>query len=266
MQFTPRYLVNNLTTIVANDAGFVTEYRTVYQRQLKVYKGIDNVLQFRLLNADQKPVTTSVYTPKFVAFDETNTLVIEHDGSIQQLDDSSATRGMFTVTITENDLLNIPSQYLKYNIYLVHNTDSSKTLTYTDSHFDNDATIFVDNSAFPGAKASYSVTTFTEDSGVVGEDDSTWISESVTAQPAINGNEALHTAAIYSDSYTGDVVVQATLANQITLDTQWADVTTVSLASPTDPTPVNFNGVYSYVRFKTTADPASKITKILVRN
>ena len=116
MQFTPRYLVNNLTTIVANDAGFVTEYRPVYQRQLKVYKGIDNVLQFRLLNADQKPVTTSVYTPKFVAYDETNTLVIEHDGSIQQLDDSSATRGMFTVTITENDLLNIPSQYLKYNI------------------------------------------------------------------------------------------------------------------------------------------------------
>jgi hypothetical protein len=153
-----------------------------------------------------------------------------------------------------------------YNIYLVHNTDSSKTLTYTDSHFDNDATIYVDSGAFPGAKASYSVTTFTEDSGVVGQDDSTWISESVTAEPAINGNEALHTAAIYSASYTGDVVVQATLANQITADTQWADVTTVSLASPTEPTPVNFNGVFSYVRFKTTANPADKITKILVRN
>jgi hypothetical protein len=79
----------------------------MYQRQIKVYKGIDNVIQFRLLNADQKPINVSSYTPKFVAFDETKALVIEHDGSIQQLDDSSATRGMFTVTITENDLLNI---------------------------------------------------------------------------------------------------------------------------------------------------------------
>ena len=267
MQFTPRYLVNNVTNIVANDAGFVTEYRPVYNRQLKVYKGIDNVLQFRLLNADQKPVTTSVYTPKFVAFDENNTLVLEHDGAIQQLDDSSATRGMFTVTITENDLLNVPSQYLKYNIYLVKNSDNTKSLTYVDSHFDNDATIFVDSYAFPGAKSSYSITQFTEDSGLAGEDDSTWLSESITAEPAINGNEALHTAAIYTDNYEGDVIVQATLANQITGTTQWADVATVSFDGSTQELrPVNFNGVYSYVRFKTTADPASKITKILVRN
>jgi hypothetical protein len=99
-----------------------------------------------------------------------------------------------------------------------------------------------------------------------GIDDSTWVSESITAEPAINGNEALHTAAIYSASYTGNVVVQATLDNQITGDTQWADVTTVTLASPSTPTPVNFNGVFNYVRFKTTANPADKISKILVRN
>ena len=266
MQLIPRYLVNNRTTIVANEAGFVTEYNPMYQRQIKVYKGIDNVIQFRLLNADQKPINVSSYTPKFVAFDETKALVIEHDGSIQQLDDSSATRGMFTVTITENDLLNIQQQYLTYNVYLVHNTDSSKTLTYTDSHFDNNATIFVDATAFPGAKASYSITSFTEDMGLPGIDDSTWVSESITAEPAINGNEALHTAAIYSASYTGNVVVQATLDNQITGDTQWADVTTVTLASPSTPTPVNFNGVFNYVRFKTTANPADKISKILVRN
>ena len=44
MQLIPRYLVNNKTTLIANDAGFITEYRTVYQRHIKVYRGIDNVL------------------------------------------------------------------------------------------------------------------------------------------------------------------------------------------------------------------------------
>ena len=102
MQLLPRYLVKNTTTVVADMAGFITEYRPVYSKQLQVYKGIDNVLDFRLLNADQKPVDITSYTPKFVAFDENNTMVLEKDGTI--LDDGSTiTRGKFTITITEND-------------------------------------------------------------------------------------------------------------------------------------------------------------------
>ena len=34
----------------------------------------------------------------------------------------------------------------------------------------------------------------------------------------------------------------------------------------TEPKVSNFNGVYNYLRFETTADPANTITKILVRN
>ena len=89
MQLIPRYLVNNRVTIVANDKGFITEYRPVYQRQLKVYKGIDNALQFRLVNADQKPINVASYTPKFVAFDEAGNQVIAHDGVVNQISDSS---------------------------------------------------------------------------------------------------------------------------------------------------------------------------------
>ena len=70
MQLIPRYLVNNTVTIVANDSGFITEFKPVYSRQIKVYRGIDNTIQFRLLNADQKPINVASYTPKFVAFDE----------------------------------------------------------------------------------------------------------------------------------------------------------------------------------------------------
>ena len=77
MQLVPRYLVNNRIEIISNEAGFVTEYRPVYQRQLKVYRGIDNNIQFRLLNADQKPINSNLYTPRFVAFDEKNNCIIE---------------------------------------------------------------------------------------------------------------------------------------------------------------------------------------------
>jgi len=255
MQLIPRYLYKNKVDIISNDVGFVTEYRPVYSRQIKIYKGIDNVLDFKLLNADQKPIITiGSYTIKFQAFDETNALIIEHNCTVV-----NASKGLFKVTITDNDLLNVKQQYLSYNIHLV-DANGAAALTYSSSHFENKGVIYVSSEAFPGPRETYSVTAFTQD-------DTIWNSETLTAEPGINGNDALHTAVVYSDSYVGDIVVQATLDNQVIGTTNWADVATITLAgTETEPTAVNFNGVYSYLRFKTTADPADKITKILVRN
>ena len=260
MQLTPRYLVNNSTTIVTNEAGFITEYRPVYQQQLKVYKGIDNVLDFKVLNADQKPIDIALYTAKFQAFDENNLLVIEHDGELIAGDDSAATRGLFKVTITDNDLLNIEQQYLKYNIHLVKTADNTNVLTYADTNFGMDGSIYVSGEAFPGPAPTGLIDTFNADNNQ-------WKSETLNAQPGINGNEALHTAVVYSTNYEGNVIIQATLENQITGSTAWTNVDTLVFdGSETEPTSVNFNGVFSHLRFKTTADPTSKISKILVRN
>lgn len=261
MQLLPRYLVNNRVNIVADMAGFITEYRPVYSRQLQVYKGIDNVIQFRLINADQRPIDVTGYTPVFVAFDENRSLVIEREAVIQD-DGSSGVRGLFSVTITENDLLNLKQQYLNYNVYLV-DANNEKLLTYSHSNFDNDATIYVNARTMPGPLATYEVAQFTQTQ----VDSNEWISESVDAQPAINGNEALHTAAVYTNGYTGDVVVQATLDNDVTVTSNWADVATLTFTgAETEPTPVNFNGVFSHLRFKADANPANTIEKILVRN
>ena len=261
MQLVPRYLVNNTTIAVANMAGFITEYRPVYSKQLQLYKGIDNVLEFKLLNADQKSVDITSYTPKFVAFDETGQMILEKDCTI--LDDGSTiTRGKFSVTVSENELLNVKQQYLSYNVYM-QETDGDKVLTYSHSNFDNDATIYVNARTFPGPRASYEVATFSQEG--VGVD--TWYSETVDAQPAINGNEALHTAAVYTSAYSGDLVVQATLDNQVTESTQWADIATLTFTgSEAEPKPINFNGVFSHIRFAVNANPADKVTKILVRN
>ena len=258
---TLRYLVSNRTDVLANEVGHVTEYRPVYSRNLQVYKGIDNVLEFKLINPDQKPLDVDRYTPKFVAFDENRNMIIERDGVNLQEGDSTAytKKGLFSVTITENDLLNVKDQYLSYNIYLV-DFDETKIQTYANEWFDSAGVIKVSGSAFPGPSSSYNVGNFLQD-------DSVWYSEALDAQPGINGNEALHTVAVYTDSYVGDVVVQGTLENQITGSTNWADISTVSFTgSEVEPKPVNFNGVFNHLRFKTTANPADTITKILVRN
>jgi len=200
MQLIPRYLVNNTIKIVTNETGFDTEYMPVYSRQIKAYRGINNKIQFKIVNADQKPMDITDYMPTFVAFDETKRQVIRRVGTV-----TNSVQGTFTITISENDLLDIQRQYLSYNIYLT-DLEGDNHLTFADSHFDNNATLFVDDYAFPGPAESIEVSIFTENN-------SEWYSESISAQPAINGNEALHTIAIYTNNYIGDVVLQATLEN-----------------------------------------------------
>jgi hypothetical protein len=261
MQFTPRYLVNNRINIVANVAGFVTEYRPVYQRQLQVYKGIDNVLQFRLLNADQKPIDISAYTPKFVAFDENRNMLIERNCELVPGDDSAAQRGLFSVTVTENDLLNVKDQFLHYNIYL-SDANGNKSLTYADAHFSNSSVIKISSDAFPAPISSEELVFIAYQ-----ENNSYWTTSAKYAQPGINGNEALHTLVVYSAQYVGTITVQATLDNQIEAGTDWADIVTMTFTgTETEPVSINFNGVFNYIRLKASANPAGKITKVLIRN
>lgn len=258
MQLIPRYLVDNRTTVLVSELGHVTEYRPVYTKQIKLYKGIDNALQFKLLNADQKAVALTGKTPKFVAFNSDKKMVIQHDGVAH-----ATIVGLFTVTITESDLLNLEQQYLTYNIVLQDNSTSTRTLTYSDTYFVNSGVMCVSEDAFPGVQESKAVTTFTQ----TGVGTGIYVSTAISAEPGINGNEALHTAVVYTSAYIGTVTVEATLDDAITDSTTWAVIDTLTFTgSETQPTPVNFNGVLGNVRFKTSANPADKITKILVRN
>ena len=64
MQLVSRYLVSNSTVVVLDGTGNLTEYRKVYQRNIKIANGIDNVINFEIKNHDQKPVSIlNTYTP-----------------------------------------------------------------------------------------------------------------------------------------------------------------------------------------------------------
>ena len=137
--------------------------------------------------------------------------------------------------------MNIKDQFLSYNVYLV-DYDDTKVQTYANEWFEAPGIIKVSGNAFPGPSSSYSIGTFVSDNDA-------WLSESIDAQPSINGNEALHTASVYTSNYIGDVIIQGTLDNQVADSTSWVDITTLTFTgSETEPVPVNFNGVPIGVR------------------
>jgi len=260
MQLVSRYLVKNNITVIANDAGFITEYRPVYNRQIQLYRGIENKLDFRILNADQKPVDISNYTVHFKMFDENKTLIVDVPGTI--LDDgSTVTRGMIVVTISASDLLSIKDQYVTYTL-LVHDETNGTRLTYSDTNFGAAGIAKVRSDAMPGVMPSRSVTSFFTS----GDE---WISNAFDAEPAKNGNTALHTAALYTNGYIGTVDIECSLNNALddSETVRWSRVAQLTFdGTETEPVPVNYYGVFNYTRFRTSANPADTITKILVRN
>ena len=255
MQLATRYLVSNNTVTVVD--GFVAsqEYRKVYQRNITIAKGIDNTITFELKNSDHKPLSIlNTYTPYVEVFTEENILLKRYLGTIKETSTPNY-KGMFTINITDNDTLNIDGQYLSYTVYLEKTSDSSNVLTYADTQFGVRGVMELTDEAFPGPIESKSTSTFMNN-----------ISSTFDGQPEINSNTALHTAVFYTTTYQGDVTVQGTL-DDVASNT-WFDIDTVTMSNPTTPTYVNFNGVFSHIRFKRIDDLSNTgtIDKILLRN
>jgi hypothetical protein len=263
MQLTPRYLINDRIIVLTSETGFVLEYRPVYSRTLKVYRGIDNRLQFRLMNADQKPVTI-LGTPIFVAFDENQNLVLEKYCTVADDGSTKETRGMFDVLITEDDLLPIKQQYLNYNIYIEEDVNTRR-LTYANRNFDSSGIIYIDGRSFPGPKSSLHVTNFYPYNnkwyaGNLGEN-------SIYLYPDVNNSNFLHTVAVYTSGYQGTVKLQATLETTVTGSNSWATLEEILFTgNETEPTVINFYGTYQYLQIEVDSDPTDKIQKIVIRS
>ena len=254
MQLVSRYLLSNHTVIVSDDTANLTEYRKVYQRNIKIAKGIDNVITFEIKNHDQKPVSIlNKYTPYVEVFTEDNILLKKYVGTIKETTTPSF-KGQFTINITDGDTINLDAQYLSYTVYLTDTSDIN-SLTYADSQYGIKGTIELLNEAFPGAIPSKTITNFLDG-----------ISSVVDGEPNINSNNALHTAVFYTTGFDGTVIVQGTLGPNNT--TSWFDISTETLASPTQPHYVNFNGVFSNIRFKVanSSGNSGTVDKILIRN
>ena len=260
MQLVPRYLVKNRVNIILSQHGFITEYRPVYQRTINIYKGIDNPLQFRLINADQKPVNISSYTPVFVAYDSKDRLLVEREATI--LEDEDSNIGMFSVTISDADIRNTPAQYLTYAVYLVDNQTGQKIVSYSNSHFEAPGIIALKDGVMP------KMTPAKEDSNFFNfkiEDVDYWATNSIETGPAVNSYDSIQTAAVYATGYTGKIIVQVSLDPQISIPVHWANVSETQVTDLQTVLPITFAGIYNFVRVVFDQDPTNKVTKVLFK-
>lgn len=156
MQKIQSYLYTNRIQLLADVAGFTTEYTNVYQKTVKIYNGVDNVLEFDIKNADQKRIDLSTLSNiELNVMDATGNELPSSPYTITP----TATKGIATVTIPDVDLGDYSTQFFKYSV-----TASKNGLTiplYADSRFGVAGTMELISNAMPVFRDERVYDTFT---------------------------------------------------------------------------------------------------------
>jgi hypothetical protein len=260
MQKIQFYLVPNKITVTTDRVGFNTEYRQVYQRQLKLYKGIDNTIQLDVRNSEQRKQTVVGRTAivKFFDTDHKNLFTATATAIPSQL-------GQMTLTIGSDTIADIDPQMLRMAAYLTDGTEQSAI--YIDGQFElfgnvelkdgyNDKLGFgeiidvakVFNFEFDRNQFLSEMVTF---GTYLNDDYSTALDSTVT------GSVEIEVVPDVNDPFNGFVNVYATADKSTASSVSWKLIDSVEVTSASSVTKVIENSGYRYMRFGYTKSSSS---------
>lgn len=148
MQKISSYLYPNRVQLLADLASGTyppTEYKNVYQRNVKIYNGIDNTIEFDIKNADQKRIDLTTLTQ--LEMNVMDAAGNELPNSPYSLAINPSLKGIATVIIPGDDLADLAPQFLRYSVTGLNN--GAPLLLYADDKFGAVGTIELVGSAMP---------------------------------------------------------------------------------------------------------------------
>ena len=246
MQKVQSYLYPNRVILIANLAGFTVENTIVYAKTVKIYNGIDNTIEFDIQNADQKRIDLSTMSNiELNLMDMSGNALPESPYIVTP----TAIKGIATVTIPSDDILDLADQHLRYSVTAV--SGGKDVILYCDSRFSAAGTIQLIGNAMPKLRDEMVYDKF------VGEIN--YMGNVIDHTPAIPCKfyEAVAVESmdfeIYLDRFIGTVYVEATQDMTISVDS-FKNATRIqsfntSVASTQTLTFNNVDvGVYNYFR------------------
>ena len=262
MQLNSVYLYPNKIDVFTNAlASWQTErYRRVYNRNLKIYRSVDNRIDLQVRNSDQKAADITGSTLVFnIITREGKDLVLSKDCIT-----SSASGGKVYVTLTKEELLNLESGFYNYSVtqevrtaldgsaYILGNSFkvTSRTPMFQDAQYGAIGTVEVSGDVLGETEESLEITKFEYiNPATTGYTDPRYYTSSLI--DAIGNTQtpsSLHTFQIYSTNYTGTVKIQGSLSEGGTPHV-WTDIETLALTNATQ-TYQNIIGKYNFFRVR----------------
>jgi len=291
MQSSSVYLYPNILDVYRLDASWTNErYRKVYNRNLKIFRSVDNRIDLQVRNPDQKTRNVVGTTLVFNLLSKERDLIIQKDCSI---DDASI--GRLYVTLDRTEVLDLEEGFYDYNIVQetrdVNGVVLTKTPLYVDTWFGAIGTIEVAGDLQGTLDDTVVVDTFARvvdfDKNLA-TDGSTpplnlprpnyarntssdrfaefYTSEVIDAKPHMGTSSSLHTFQFYFTNYLGDVKIQGSINPQGASPQagDWQDLATID---PSTENYKNITGKWNWFRIKHTPDELNtgSVDKILYR-
>ncbi len=257
MQAISVYLYPNKVDVFTNlHSDWLQErYRRVYNRNVKIYRGVDNRIDLQVKNSDEKAVSITGYHFVFNLINpETQKLLVSKDCA--DVDDSSPSRGRMYVILTETELSSIESGLYHYTIVReLRQTlgDGNYSVTqrdpmYIDSQYGAHSVIEIGNNIQGEPVDSVKIISFKNYEPFNPGERKFFISSIIDAKPEINSPQSLHTFQFNMTGYSGDIVIQGSLSEGGNPQV-WTDLETIT-ASQDNVLYQNITGKYHWFRVK----------------
>lgn len=240
MYSTTAYLYQQKQKVLLIDtsgAYFNMRWQPVYAKNLKVNKGVDNVILFEFVNQDEKPVNITGSTITF--------RMISQDGRIllfsKDLEILSAAYGRAKVTILSTDLDAIEAQPASWSLERNQATSDLYEAVFTDDYAGGRGVVDIVDSVYPEFTTSAVMTIPT-----LGTPNYNNPNRNHTSMAYVNG-ASLTTFQLDFDNFTGNLKAQGS-GTQLG---PWYDIgSQVEYVNQDTRTYINVPGYHNYVRFE----------------
>jgi len=256
MQLNYVYLYRNQLDIFTNYNQSWTQerYRKVYNRNLKIYRSVDNTIDFTVRNGSQKEIslgnaTTVVFN---LISNTTEKLVLQKDCTVLDI-----TRGRHQVIITEQELFDLDPGF--YSFYVVAETRSnidsttyevtSKQVLYTDDQYDGHGSLQILEGVTGQVANSEVIKNFNliDPAATGSEELPRYTSSIIHANYKTTMPNSIHTFQFYLNNYTGSVVIQGSLDEGSSPD-NWSDLEVSEYTDQNTNVYKNIIGKYNWFR------------------
>jgi len=259
MQLDSVYLYPNRLDAYTNIQDWELErYRQVYQRNLKIYRGTSNKIEFRVKSSDQKfkNIGDTIFVFSIIGT-ETKELILQKDCVTQD-----AETGKIYLIIEELDIINIEPGLYNFSLVYENRTtiDSgahsviNRFPAYINSQYGSIGTIEIIESLQGEPKKSYEVKEF-KFYALIDPKDDYYLSGIMDANSQLVTPQSLHTFDMYFSNYTGRVTIQGSL-DQGGNPHAWHDIKILDFVD-VEREYTNIRGKYNFFRIKHTPNQSN---------
>jgi len=264
MQINSVYLYPNKIDAYTNllDPLTVERYRKVYNRNLKIFRSVDNRIDLQLRNSDQKSITINSSAVVFnIVGRDNKQLLVQKDFTLIPDDSTRKIKGRAYVTLTAAELEDLQEGHYQYSILqeerqVISETEyqvTSRTPLYVDSQYGVNGTIEIVNDALGSVSTSTVINKFAYTNPFTTGDTTGkfYISSIIDAQPTLGTAHSIHTFQLYFNNYSGSLTIEGSLDEQGATPKNWTTVIpSIDFTSQTDSIYKNIIGKYNWFRIK----------------